>query len=116
MRTLPTIVLALLLLPAAFAQHVHTPRKNARLLPLPKEKDVWHFLIYGDRTGGPSEGIAVLSQAVDEVNLIEPDLVMTVGDLIQGYNRTPQWLVQMADQHHAVDSGFLKNDSAVTVD
>ena len=47
--------------------------------------------------GGPVEGIEVLKDAVRETNLLDPDLVMTVGDLIQGYNDTPEWLTQMRE-------------------
>lgn len=77
----------------AFAQdgHVHTNRPDARLLPLPRASDVWHFAIFGDRTGGRPEGLDVLRKAVDDVNLLDPDLIMTVGDLVQGYNPTTVW-------------------------
>jgi hypothetical protein len=63
-----------------------TSRKSPVQLPVPTEKDVFQFVVFGDRTGGPAEGVRVLAQAVEEVNVFEPDLVMTVGDLIQGYN------------------------------
>ena len=66
-------------------------------VPLPKGEDSFHFVIYGDRTGGPPEGIDVLKQAVVDTNLLDPDLVMTVGDLVQGYNETPEWLEQAAE-------------------
>lgn len=56
--------------------------------------DVFHFVIYGDRTGGVPAGLEVLKQAVEDTALLDPDLVMTVGDLVQGYNETPQWLEQ----------------------
>ncbi len=61
-------------------------------LPLTEEEDAFTFAVFGDRTGGPPEGVAVLAEAVREVNLFGPDLVMTVGDLIQGYNEETQWL------------------------
>lgn len=92
-------VLLLVLAAAASAQHVHTDRSAARRLPLPKEDGVWHFVVFGDRTGGPAEGIRVLEQAVRDTNLLDPDLVMTVGDLVQGYNETPQWMEQMREFH-----------------
>lgn len=88
---------ALAPIPSASAQHVHTSRQGAKLLPLPKEKGVWHFAVFGDRTGGPAEGIKVLAQAVKDTNLLDPDLVMTVGDLIQGYNTTEPWMKQMRE-------------------
>lgn len=77
--------------------HVHTNRKNAKKLPLTKEDGVWHYIIYGDRTGGPQSGLKILKQAVKDTNLLDPDLVMTVGDLINGYNTTAPWLKQMKE-------------------
>ncbi len=98
----PTQILIALLLSfsplASFAADLHTDRKRgSKLLSLPDGSDVWHFVVYGDRTGGPAEGNKVLAQAVRETNLLNPDLVMTVGDLIQGYNTTPDWLEQMRE-------------------
>lgn len=79
------------------AQRFTTSRANPLALPLPDEKDAFFFVVFGDRTSGPADGVKVLAQAVDDVNLLAPDLVMTVGDLIQGYNDTPAWLVQAAE-------------------
>ena len=78
----------------ADAENFFTTRKSPVNLALPPDKDSFHFVVYGDRTGGVPAGLKVLEQAVKDTNLISPDLVMTVGDLIQGYNRTPQWLEQ----------------------
>ena len=74
-----------------------TDRPNAIDLPLPGEEDAFTFAIFGDRTGGPDRGVSILADAVRDVNLLEPDLVMTVGDLIQGYNTTPSWMRQMTE-------------------
>ncbi|GAB5402095.1 MAG: metallophosphoesterase [Aureliella sp.] len=74
---------------------VMTTRPGARSLPPTKEDDTFHFVVYGDRTGGVPAGLKILEQAVADTNLLDPDLVMTVGDLIQGYNETPEWLAQM---------------------
>jgi 3',5'-cyclic AMP phosphodiesterase CpdA len=74
-----------------------TSRRSEVVLPLPKEADAFTFVVFGDRTGGPVDGVKVLADAVRDVNLIEPDLVMTVGDLINGYNETPRWLEQMRE-------------------
>ena len=60
-------------------------------------------MIYGDRTGGPAEGVRVLRQAVKDTNLLGPDLVMTVGDLIQGYNDREPWLEQMREYRSIMD-------------
>ena len=86
--------------PAASAQdepRLITDRANARQPELTSEEDGFLFAVFGDRTGGPAEGIEVLADAVAEVNLIDPDLVMTVGDLINGYNQTPEWMAQMRE-------------------
>lgn len=69
--------------------------REGNKLELPVEEDAFTFVVYGDRTGGPNEGIDVLAQAVADTNLIEPDLVMTVGDLINGYADDKVWMPQM---------------------
>ncbi len=91
------------LLLAALAAHepqdsrFSTTRQSPIVLPLPDEQDAFFFVVFGDRTTGPAEGIQVLAQAVDEVNLLAPDFVINVGDMVQGYNDTPEWLTQMRE-------------------
>jgi hypothetical protein len=91
---------------AAEGPHIHTSRASSKILPLPKGDDVFHFVVFGDRTGGPAEGIKVLAQAVEDANLLDPDLVMTVGDLVNGYNQTSEWMKQM--QEFQTTMGKLK--------
>ena len=79
-------------LTAASAQEIFTSRPNPAPLPLPKSEDAFHFIVFGDRTGGPDSGLEVLRQAVTDTNLLDPDLVMTVGDLLPGYNRPDKWM------------------------
>ncbi|RCS40389.1 hypothetical protein DTL42_23695 [Bremerella cremea] len=81
----------------ATAKRFYTTRSSNVKLPLPTEEDAFVFAVFGDRTGGPDEGVNILADAVRDVNLIEPDLVMTVGDLINGYNKTDKWLTQMKE-------------------
>lgn len=76
---------------------VNTNRKSPVVLPLPRSDDVFHFVVFGDRTGGPAEGIKVLAQAVTDTNLLDPDLILTVGDLVNGYNQTAPWIQQMEE-------------------
>lgn len=71
-----------------------TDRDSPVMLELPVEDDAFSFVVFGDRTGGPDSGVAVLADAVEEVNVLGPDLVMTVGDLVQGYNQRPAWEAQ----------------------
>lgn len=83
------------------ARRFVTSRTSKVTLPLPDEQDAFSFVIFGDRTGGPADGVKVLAQAVDETNVIRPDLVMTVGDLVQGYNDQPAWQKQ-ADEYSRI--------------
>lgn len=71
-----------------------TSRNSPVSLALPKEEDAFQFAVFGDRTGGPVEGVSVLADAVRDVNLVGPDLVMTVGDLVNGYNAREAWVGQ----------------------
>lgn len=94
-------LLALAGLSLAQSPRILTSRPNGKqLLKLPKEDDAFGFVVYGDRTGGPEEGIKVLDQAVTDTNLLDPDLVLTVGDLINGYNTTEPWMAQ-AEEYRA---------------
>ena len=85
------------------ASRFQTSRTSPVDLPLPEEEDAFFFVVYGDRTGGPDEGVAVLKDAIRDTNLLEPDLVMTVGDLIDGYNATDEWMEQMREYKGAMD-------------
>ncbi len=98
-HTFSLALIALLAVSHVFSAepHIHTSRTSPKILPLPKGDDVFHFIVFGDRTGGPAEGIKVLAQAVEDSNLLDPDLVMTVGDLVQGYNQTDAWMKQMEE-------------------
>lgn len=78
----------------AGAERFVTSREGAAALLLPEEKDAFQFVVFGDRTGGPPEGVGVLADAVRDVNLLAPDLVLTVGDLIQGYTTRKNWIPQ----------------------
>ncbi len=77
--------------------------RKGRELTLPNQDAAFSFAVIGDRTGGPSDGIKILAEAVDEINLLEPDLVMTVGDMVQGYNQQVEWLIQMREFRGIMD-------------
>ncbi|MHC4943875.1 MAG: metallophosphoesterase [Planctomycetota bacterium] len=76
---------------------VKTPFEEANALAPPVARDGFTFAILADRTGGPESGLAILERAVEELNHLDPDLVMTVGDLINGYNPKEEWLGQMKE-------------------
>lgn len=72
-------------------------------LPLPGEEEAFFFVVFGDRTGGPAEGVSVLADAVRDTNLLEPDFVMTVGDLVEGYNQSGEWMEQTREFKEIMD-------------
>ncbi len=51
---------------------------------LPSSVGATRFVVMSDRTGGERPG--VLAEAVERVNLLRPDFVVSVGDLIEGFN------------------------------
>ena len=60
--------------------------QNRRLLP--GNEVSFPFVILGDRTTVKLSGLGILRRAVDEINLLRPDFVITIGDMVQGYNAT----------------------------
>src|SRR5262245_3333191 len=71
---------------------------------LPEERNPWtnlrlnndpadfQFAIVSDRTGGHRAG--VFAQAVEQLNLLQPEFVVSVGDLIEGYSKDAEKLNQ----------------------
>lgn len=64
------------------------PWNNLRVNDDPEQ---FHFAVVSDRTGGHRAN--VFSQAVYQVNLLQPAFVMSVGDLIEGYTTDVEKLV-----------------------
>src|ERR1043165_4980983 len=62
-------------------------------LRLNNDPGVFHFAVMSDRTGGHRPRI--FSQAVDQLNLLQPAFVLSVGDLIEGYTKDT---AKMADE------------------
>lgn len=52
----------------------------------------FHFVVVSDRTGGQRGRI--FSQAVEQINLMQPTFVVCVGDLIQGYTKDTESLAK----------------------
>lgn len=66
---------------ADLQQDEQTPQSAARLN---NEASTFQFAIVSDRTGG--HRARVFSQAVEQLNLLQPEFVISVGDLIEGYS------------------------------
>jgi hypothetical protein len=84
----------------AFCQQSNTFRHNLQGDQLPWTKspvisgESYRFLVLGDLTGGQVPGIFDL--AIDRINDLAPDFVITVGDIVEGYTNsreeaTTQW-------------------------
>ena len=71
-------------------------------LKLNNDADQFQFAIVSDRTGG--HRAKVFSQAVARVNLLQPQFVMSVGDLIEGYTLKEDTLKQEWDEF----DGYVK--------
>ena len=59
----------------------------------------FQFAIVSDRTGGKRSG--VFAQAIDRLNLLKPEFVICVGDLIQGYTEDEIDLSNLLRQERA---------------
>jgi hypothetical protein len=65
-------------------------RNPATALPLNNDPSTFQFAIVSDRTGSHRD--KVFSQAVERLNLLQPEFVVSVGDLIEGYTEDRQRL------------------------
>jgi len=99
MKRIAGVTLILMVLAAAAAisgnQPAEKPAKSSELqltveernpwsnLRLNNEPDTFRFAIISDRTGG--HRAQIFSQAVERLNLMQPEFVLSVGDLVEGY-------------------------------
>lgn len=65
-------------------------------LNLNNRKESFQFAIVSDNTGGRRVG--VFPRAVAKLNLLQPEFVVSVGDLIDGYSEDPgQWALEWSE-------------------
>ena len=76
---------------------VRAGTSSQQKLRAPEDRNSFDFVIFGDHKGGPIESIEVLKDGVSMANILDPDFVMTVGDLVGGYNEESQWVPQMEE-------------------
>jgi 3',5'-cyclic AMP phosphodiesterase CpdA len=93
---------ALLICAAAFSGNQRFASLDLQIVP--EDRNPWtnlrlnndpadfQFAIVSDRTGGHRAGI--FSQAVEQLNLLQPEFVLSVGDLIEGYTTNADKLAQ----------------------
>lgn len=61
--------------------------------PFQNNPNHFQFAVVTDRTGGHRDG--VFEKAVEKLNLLHPEFVMSVGDLIEGYTKDRQEIAGM---------------------
>src|ERR1700712_2328657 len=81
-------------------QQATNPWTHLNLNNQPKN---FQFAIVTDRTGGHRE--LVFEKAVRKLNLLQPEFVISVGDLIEGYTDKPERMAQEWQQF----TGFVKD-------
>ncbi|GDY08584.1 MAG: hypothetical protein DWI21_16505 [Planctomycetota bacterium] len=65
-------------------------------LEINRRPNSFQFAIVSDRTGGRRPG--VFSKAVEKINLLQPEFVISVGDLIEGYSEDPgAWALEWSE-------------------
>jgi hypothetical protein len=106
---LGAFVLILVTAGALAAQDARPPvnagTDSGRRLTAPAAAENFSMVIFGDRTTGPASGLEVLREGVRMANRLGPDFVINVGDMVNGYNRTPEWLGQMR-RYRAIMDGL----------
>jgi hypothetical protein len=65
-------------------------------LSLNNDPKTFQFAVVSDRTGGHRAG--VFEDAVRKLNLLQPEFVMSVGDMIEGYSKDPKEIDAMWDE------------------
>ena len=82
------ILLIILLVHAGLMMATAQQKVASSDKPQINDGDVFRFAIMGDRTGGMRSGI--FAKAAEKVNLMQPEFVLSVGDLIDGYTTEPE--------------------------
>lgn len=63
--------------------------------------DDFQFAIIGDRTGG-ANAVGTFALAMDQINLLQPEFVINVGDLIEGYPENREELISMWEEADSI--------------
>ena len=80
-----------------------TPSENAQPFtakPVDDPQGRFRFVIMSDRTGGARAG--VFERAIEQVNLLKPEFVIGVGDLVEGYASNPDVLARQWQEFEAM--------------
>ena len=110
-RNVPAVLVVVCLwlsLTHAQTPQASTPRELGRIAgwrgASPKSGDGFTFVVVSDRTGGHAKG--QWAAAIRQVNLLQPDFVMSVGDLIEGYTEDAAKLTSQWEEFEALTKKF----------
>lgn len=68
----------------------------------PKERDIFTVALIADRAGGWPEDIKHLKRAVYEINQLNPEFVVHIGDMVEGYTRNVDLWMQEYEEFQSV--------------
>jgi serine/threonine-protein phosphatase CPPED1 len=72
-------------------------------LDMNNQPGTFRFAVISDRTGGHRPGI--FGRSVRMINMLQPEFVMSVGDLIEGYSEDPgQWALEWSEFESKLDA------------
>ncbi len=71
--------------------------------PFKNDPDNFHFAILGDRGGGASP-LGTYERAIEQLNWIQPEFVMSVGDYVEGYTTNQAEMDAQWDEFEAIIS------------
>lgn len=65
--------------------------------------DNFQFAVLGDRTGGANP-LGTFQRAMEQLNLLQPEFVMSVGDYVEGYTASPEVMNAQWDEFDEIAS------------
>lgn len=102
--TLSTAVILSCSAPKRFKSDVQTAQKPWTNLNFNNDPNNFQFGIMSDNTGGSRPGI--FQDGVKKINLLQPEFVMCVGDLIEGYTTDTALIKREWSQMNGIISGL----------
>ncbi len=82
------------------AEHTFSSTVASNGLVIQQNENDFKFVVVGDRTGGHRPD--VFTRAMTQINLLGPDFVVSVGDLIEGYSENPDVINQQWDEIESI--------------
>ena len=98
MRCVLTLSLALLVVSAPLRAQEMNRKPRHPGTSVAGETPRFKFAVITDRHGGRKKGSTVFVEAIDEVNLLDPDFTICVGDLIAGCTDEPDKIAKQWDE------------------